>query len=60
MGKQKIQSRSTQEMLREYAWLGRYTLQYKGEVLWYMIAGILGTVFSLGGSILSKVSCIST
>lgn len=55
MGKHKIQSRSTQEMLREFAWLGRYTMQYKGEVLWYMIAGILGTVFSLGGSILSKV-----
>lgn len=55
MGKFKIKSRSIQEMLREYRWLGRYTLQYKGEVLWYMLAGLLSTAFSLGGSILSKV-----
>ena len=51
----KIKSRSIKELMREYAWLGRYTLQYKGEVLWYVIVGLLGTVFSLGGSILSKV-----
>lgn len=53
--RKKITSRSVKELLREYAWLGRYTLQYKGEVLWYVATGILGTVFSLGGSILSKV-----
>ena len=51
----KIKSRSIQEMMREYAWLGRYTLQYKGEVLWYIVTGILSTAFSLGGSILSKI-----
>jgi len=41
-------------MLREYAWLGRYTVHYKKEVLWYVLTGILGTVVSLAGSILSK------
>ena len=51
----KIKSRSIKELMREYAWLGRYTLQYKGEVLWYVVAGIIGTSFSLGGSILSKI-----
>ena len=53
--RKKITSHSIKELLREYAWLGRYTLQYKGEVLWYVATGILGTAFSLGGSILSKV-----
>ena len=53
--RQKIKSRSLKELFREYAWLGRYTLQYKGAVLWYVIAGILATAFSLGGSVLSKV-----
>ena len=42
------------EMLREYNWLSRYSLRYKGEVLWYVLTGILGTVISLAGSILSK------
>ena len=57
MGKlrNKIKSRSIKELMREYAWLGRYTLQYKGAVLWYVITGILSTAFSLVGSILSKV-----
>ena len=41
-------------MLREYAWLGRYTVHYKKEVLWYVLTGLLGTVVSLAGSILSK------
>ena len=42
------------QMLNEYAWLSRYSLHYKKEVLWYIFAGILGTAVSLGGSILSK------
>lgn len=42
------------EMLREYSWLSRYSLRYKGEVLWYVLTGILGTVISLAGSVLSK------
>ena len=39
----KIKSRSIQEMIREYSWLGRYTLQHKRAVLWYVCVGILGT-----------------
>jgi ABC-type multidrug transport system fused ATPase/permease subunit len=50
----KIKSHSFSEMLKEFAWLGRYTRQYKAEVLWYVIVGVLGTVLSLTGSILSK------
>lgn len=49
-----IRSRSLREMLQEYAWLSRYSLHYKKEVLWYIIMGILGTAVSLLGSILSK------
>lgn len=56
MGKilQRIRSHSLKEMLQEYAWLSRYSLHYKKEVLWYIVVGILGTAVSLAGSILSK------
>ena len=56
MGKllQHIRSRSLQEMLQEQAWLSRYGLHYKKEVLWYILIGLLGTAVSLAGSILSK------
>ena len=56
MGKllQHIRSRSLREMLQEHAWLSRYSLHYKKEVLWYIFIGVLGTVLSLSGSILSK------
>lgn len=49
-----FQSRSLREMLQELAWLSRYSLRYKKEVLWYIFIGVLGTVVSLIGSILSK------
>jgi len=51
---QNIRSHDLKEMLREYAWLSRYSLHYKKEVLWYILVGILGTAVSLIGSILSK------
>ena len=56
MGKllEHIRSRSLREMLQEHAWLSRYSLLYKKEVLWYILVGILGTAVSLAGSILSK------
>ena len=56
MGKllQKIRSHSLREMLREYGWLSRYSMHYKKEILWYILAGIIGTAASLAGSILSK------
>lgn len=56
MGKllEKIRSHSLKEMVREYTWLSRYSLHYKKEVLWYIFVGVLSTVVSLIGSILSK------
>lgn len=51
---QLIRSHNLKELLREYAWLSRYSLRYKMEVLWYIVIGILGTAVSLIGSILSK------
>ena len=56
MGKllQFFRSRSLREMLQELAWLSRYSLHYKKEVLWYIFIGVLGTAVSLIGSILSK------
>lgn len=56
MGKllEKLRSHSLKEMIREYIWLSRYSLHYKKEVLWYIFVGILSTVVSLVGSILSK------
>lgn len=49
-----FRSRSLREMMQELAWLSRYSLHYKKEVLWYIFIGVLGTVISLSGSILSK------
>ena len=49
-----IRSHTLKEMLQEHAWLSRYSLRYKKEVLWYIFVGLLGTVVSLAGSILSK------
>lgn len=49
-----IRSRSLREMLQEHAWLSRYSLHYKKEVLWYILIGVLGTAVSLLSSILSK------
>ena len=50
----KIHSLDLKEMLREYAWLCRYSLHYKVQILWYIFTGILGTAVSLVGSIVSK------
>lgn len=49
-----FRSRNIKEVIREYTWLSRYSLHYRGEILWYILIGLLGTVLSLGGSILSK------
>ena len=50
----KLKSHSLKEYLREYAWLIQCSLNYKWQILWYLGIGILGTVISLAGSILSK------
>lgn len=50
----KIRSHSLKEFLREYAWLTRYTWRYKGQVLWYLLVGVMGIAMSLAGSVLSK------
>lgn len=50
----KIKSRSVKEILREYAWLIRCSMRYKGKILWYSLMGVLGTLMSLAGSLLSK------
>ena len=49
-----LKSENLKEILREYAWLSRYSLHYKGQVLWYIFIGIVGILMSLAGSILSK------
>lgn len=49
-----LKSHNVKEIIREYTWLSRYSLRYRGEVLWYILIGILGTVLSLAGSVLSK------
>lgn len=50
----KIKSHSLKEMLREYAWLMRRSMQYKKQIFLYLVIGILGTVMSLVGSLVSK------
>ena len=50
----KIKHQSLKEMLKEYAWLLRCSLQHKRQIFWYLFIGILGTLMSLAGSLLSK------
>lgn len=50
----KIKEGSLREMLREFAWIGRYGIRYRWAILWYTVLGLLGTVMSLGASVLSK------
>ena len=45
---------SLREIFSQLRWLSRYCLRYKGQVAVYGLMGILGTVASLAGSILSK------
>lgn len=49
-----FRSHSLKEMIKEWRWLSRYSFRYKAAVSWYIFTGILGTVVSLAGSILSK------
>lgn len=49
-----IRSRNLKEMLQELEFLRCYSVNYRKEVLWYIVVGILGTAVSLIGSILSK------
>ena len=50
----KLRSENLAAMLQEFAWLSRYGLHYRKEMLWYLFIGVLGTAMSLIGSILSK------
>ena len=50
----KIKSYAKKEMMKEYAWLIRCSMCYKRQILCYLLIGVLGTVMSLAGSILSK------
>jgi len=42
------------ELFRELGWIIRRSNQYRGEVAWYVLLGVFGTVLSLAGSLLSK------
>lgn len=50
----RIRSRNLKEIIREYTWLSKYSLRYKGAVAWYFFIGLFGTGLSLAGSVLSK------
>lgn len=50
----KVKSQSLSEFIKEYKWLGRYSLHYKGAVFWYILVQLLGIAVSLAGSLLSK------
>lgn len=50
----KIKSKSIKKILRELMWIYRYSMHYKGEIIWYILLGIIGTIISLAGGILSK------
>ena len=50
----KLKSDNVINFVKESAFICRYSLRYKWEVLWFMLLGFFGTVVSLAGGILSK------
>ncbi len=51
---EKLKKGALRELIREFRWIGRYGLRYKGDVAWYVFLGLLGTFMSLGASVVSK------
>lgn len=50
----KFKTENMRSFIKESGWICRYCLHYKGEVLWYMLLGMIGTAISLIAGILSK------
>lgn len=49
-----VKEHSPRVLLSEYRWILGKSLQYKGAIAWYMLAGIFGVAAGLAGSLLSK------
>ena len=50
----KIKAGTLREMLHELGWIYGYSKRYKWQIVFYVLLGILGTLMSLGASVLSK------
>ena len=50
----KFKSDTFADVLRELRWISGYGRRYLWAIGWYILLGIIGTVFTLGASILSK------
>ena len=50
----KLNRQTLKELWTEYTWLMRCSMHYKRQILWYLLMGIVGTIMSLAGSVLSK------
>ena len=50
----KIQEGALREVIRELQWIYRYGLKYKGEILWYVLIGVVAVATGLAGSVMSK------
>ena len=50
----KIKAGLLREMLQELGWIYGYSKRYKWQIVFYVLLGILGTLMSLGASVLSK------
>ena len=51
---QKIKDGTALQITREIRWINGYSRRYLWAIVWYVLLGILGTVISLAGSIVSK------
>lgn len=50
----RIREGMLKEILAEVKWIYRYSLRYKGAIVWYIFMGILSTGMGLGTGIVSK------
>lgn len=42
------------KLMEEWAWIARYMKRYTGQILFYILLGVLSTLLGLAGSLLSK------
>lgn len=51
---QRIKDGTAMQILQELRWISKYSYRYLWAIGWYIMLGILGTVFTLAASVISK------
>ena len=52
--RQEVSDGKPRQMLREWRWMGRYVVRWRGSVVLYLLMGLLSVLTGLGSSVASK------